>query len=489
MGDMRSLVFLSLFATACVSRTTEGALRVVWGADRQPALLGLAASGWGRAEGTSVVALPSEEIVVAGVLDHSKSGVGLFEVPDGSPTSFVARLSRDGDVLWRLRLLTCQAPVHLAAAGDDAIYVSVLGLLALGEDEVQEPILNRHERCLFGAQEASRKTLLRLDGLGRVTWRVEVPGRPSDHPTANNAPLQLLATPERVLALGRTALTNQSLVFSLTREGKTEWSHTEDGLLAASAWLLDGNLVSAGNEEPRATSGAPADQPDPRRSRCFLRAFDVKTGERLWDRPLETKGARCQARQVSVTKTDVVFWGVDLQERAGGEEKSPNSLTAQTWFAASVAPETGALRWQRSIDRDALAGPLEQDRITLAPEELIFEGEEPLGHGGRQPLFLGIDARTGQARKVASLRAEPVKLEHERTLGSAVDVKRFDVASQALWAVGSFVGRVSFSGRTLDSPYAYRWHCNVNPAECAQDGKTQTASFALFVSRIPLRRQ
>jgi hypothetical protein len=132
MGEMRCLIFVSLFATACVSRTTEGELRVVWGGDRRPALLGMSASGWGRAEGTSVVALPSEEVVVAGVLDHSKAGVGPFEVPDGSPTSFVARLSRDGEVLWRLRLLTCHAPVHLAAAGDDAIYVSVLGLLALG---------------------------------------------------------------------------------------------------------------------------------------------------------------------------------------------------------------------------------------------------------------------------------------------------------------------------------------------------------------------
>ncbi|XYH95571.1 hypothetical protein ACMHYB_48525 [Sorangium sp. So ce1128] len=63
------------------------------------------------------------------------------------------------------------------------------------------------------------------------------------------------------------------------------------------------------------------------------------------------------------------------------------------------------------------------------------------------------------------------------------------MASQALWAVGSFVGRVSFSGRAIDSPYAYRWHCQVNPVECSEDGKKKEASFALFVSRIPLHRR
>jgi hypothetical protein len=488
-GDLgrswRYLLLLSLFVTACVSRPPEGALRVVWGGGGQPALLGIEASGWGNGTGTSVVELPSEEIVVAGVLDHSKSGKGPFEIPEGSPTSFVARLSRDGDVLWRLRFLACRAPVRLAAAGDDAVYVSVLGLLALGEDEVETPIPDRPARCSFGPSEANHATVLRLDGLGRVTWRVEVPGRLMP----NNEPLQLLATPERVVATGRTVIPNQSVVFSLTRDGKTEWIQPEDGMLAASAWLPNGNLVTVGNYGPAAPSGDAEGQPEKKRARCFLRAFEVKTGKRLWDRPLETEGTRCYAHKVAGVKTDTVFWGVDVHDRVDPKEKGPISSTKEDWFAASVGPETGALRWQHVIDRSALSGPAEQGSITLSPEEIIFKSIQPVGRGGRQPLFIGVDARTGRARKVANLHAAPVKLEGGVMLDSLVDVESFELGREALWASGAFAGQVWLSGRQLDSPYAYRWHCQVAPMECREGAKAQAASFALFVARIPLRRR
>ena len=61
-----------------------------------------------------------------------------------------------------------------------------------------------------------------------------------------------LATPERLVALGRTATKNESTVFSLTKDGKTEWIHAEEGVVAASAWLPNGNLVLSGHDEPSA---------------------------------------------------------------------------------------------------------------------------------------------------------------------------------------------------------------------------------------------
>jgi hypothetical protein len=220
-----------------------------------------------------------------------------------------------------------------------------------------------------------------------------------------------------------------------------------------------------------------------------VRAFDVKTGKRLWDRPLETEGTRCYARQVAAVKSDAVFWGALVHDRAGQADKGPSSPLTEDWFAVSVAPETGAERWRRVIDRSALADPEGPASITLSREELIFKAIQPVGRKGRQPFFLGVDARTGKARKVAILHAEPVKLESAAMLDSLVDVEWFDLGRQALWASGSFAGRVSLSGRLLDSLYAYRGHCQMSPVECSTDRSKEEASFALFVARIPLSRR
>jgi len=378
----------------------------------------------GNAEGDGVAALPSGDLVVAG---RDERG-------------FVMRLSPGGDVRWAVPFDRCQG-LLLAAAGDDAIYVVDRA------EGTRYPPDTRCDRSFVG----THGMLYRLDGRGAVVWRVAAP----------LAPAWIVASRERVVAGGPG-------MFSVTADGRTEWSHEDATVRLGSAdWVGPPSLVVSG----AAAVQSPGAHNPTTYAPCFLRGVDANSGRTVWERTVEPSATWCRPYEVSVDGGQGVFRMHVIRD------EKPVNVYGQ-WLDTGFDLSDGAARWQRVDPVDlrfsAPFSPVPRLGAAFADHGLVVVDYRLTTPYRYVPLLVAVDPATGADRPIARLDVDVPGGFGEWLLR----VEHASLDHGAVLAVGDFHGRLEAAGLRVASP-----HKGSACLSCSSEYDQ-----ALFVVQLPVTR-
>lgn len=265
-------------------------------------------------------------------------GTGIEELEGGdlllagqATSAFVQRVGPDGDARWTFSLLGCDAP-RIAVGGDDELYVTVRGLVALGPGTNAERELRRHRCSRAGSNEPA--TILRLNRSGEVVWRRDA--LPDFYETP-----ALFAERGRLLVMGnRRTESASSALLAFKSDGSLEWSKELPFGFSRLDWSAEAHTIVA------AGSGATG-------FACSVEALDTTSGELRFHKALGRAefSHSCFAYQLSVTRRGGVLfteqdnvkylYGFELETGAPGFERL---LLRATSPALGAAPRAAFAR-------------------------------------------------------------------------------------------------------------------------------------------------